>query len=99
MEPKEIREKIKKMILQEIHMLGMGQMSAMPMKSLASHSDYGHDAHMAHGHHSHSAPTKGSVSREDCCLAIKCLVECCECPITKQAILDCCSDILMGRYD
>ena len=93
------RSKIKKMILQEMKMLGMGPMGVMPLDSLASHPDHGHDAHMSHGHQSHSAVVKGSVSRDACCEAIKCLVECCECPVTKQAILDCCSDILMGRYD
>lgn len=110
--PKLNRNKIKKMILQEMHMLGMGPMSVMPMKSLATcpscghspcecdgHPDYEHDMHMDHEHQAHSMLDKGSVSREDCCAAIKCLVECCECPVTKQAILDCCSDIMMGRYD
>lgn len=123
------RNKIKKMILQEMHMMGMGNMSIIPMQSLATCpscgqspctcDDYGApcpscgqnpcecdgfpdprpDMHMAHGHQHHSMLDKGSVSREDCCAAIKCLVECCECPVTKQAILDCCSDIMMGRYD
>tara|TARA_R110001599_G_scaffold152852_3_gene337943 strand:- start:87 stop:464 length:378 start_codon:yes stop_codon:yes gene_type:complete len=41
----------------------------------------------------------GSVSREDCCEAVKCLIECCSCPITKAALLECCEDILSGDYD
>ena len=42
---------------------------------------------------------QGTVSREDCCEAVKCLIECCSCPITKQALMECCEDILSGAYD
>ena len=42
---------------------------------------------------------KGSVSREDCCAAVMCLVECCSCPVTKQALMECCEDIMSGDYD
>ena len=41
----------------------------------------------------------GKVSREDCCAAVKCMIECCACPVTKQALMECCEDILAGDYD
>ena len=41
----------------------------------------------------------GGVSREDCCAAVKCMIECCACPVTKQALMECCEDILAGDYD
>lgn len=41
----------------------------------------------------------GGVSREDCCAAVMCLIECCSCPVTKQALIECCEDILAGDYD
>ena len=40
---------------------------------------------------------KGEVSREDCCKAVLCLIECCSCPETKQMLRDCCEDLLAGR--
>ena len=42
---------------------------------------------------------RGYCSREDCCAAVMCMVECCSCPVTKAALLQCCSDIMSGRYD
>jgi hypothetical protein len=56
------------------------------------------DMHMDHGHSMMKSP-KDCVSREDCCAAVMCLIECCSCPITKQAIMECCRDILAGDYD
>ena len=38
--------------------------------------------------------SKGSVSKEDCCKAVLCLIECCDCPETKQLLKECCEDIL-----
>ena len=40
-------------------------------------------------HHSH-----GGVSKEDCCKAVMCLIECCDCPETKSLLKQCCEDIL-----
>jgi hypothetical protein len=37
---------------------------------------------------------KGQVSKEDCCKAVLCLIECCDCPETKALIRECCEDIL-----
>jgi hypothetical protein len=42
---------------------------------------------------------KSSVSKEDCCAAIMCLVECCSCPVTRQVIMECCEDLLSGNYN
>jgi len=41
----------------------------------------------------------GNVSREDCCAAVMCLIECCSCEITKAALIECCEDIMSGDYD
>ena len=55
-------------------------------------------------HTSDSTPTMGSasmatVSREDCCAAVMCMIECCSCPVTKAALMECCEDIMSGDYD
>ena len=41
----------------------------------------------------------GNVSREDCCAAVMCLIECCSCEITKASLMECCADIMSGDYD
>ena len=97
------RSKIRRMILKEFKMIGMTDMGHGGMKPMGF-SDPGPDMHMDHGHddsHGHSAmkSSKSCVSREDCCAAIMCLVECCECPITKQVIIECCQEILSGQHD
>ena len=84
------REKIRRMILKEFKMMGMTDMGAAGMEPMGmSHS---HDMQPAM-----SSGQMGGVSKEDCCAAIMCLVECCSCPVTKQAIMQCCQDILAGR--
>ena len=45
---------------------------------------------LGHSHGGH----KGSLTMEDCCKAVLCLIECCDCEITKQKIADCCHGIL-----
>ena len=92
------RNKIRKLILNEFKMMGMTDLGHGGMKPMGIM----HTVH--HGHddsHSHSAmkSPKSCVSREDCCAAIMCLIECCECPITKQVIMQCCQDILSGHHD
>jgi len=78
-------------------MIGM----ASPHVGMLGHSpyqdmDHGHDdmEMVVHkggiGHKGH----KGSVSKEDCCKAILCLIECCDCPQTKALLRECCEDIL-----
>ena len=100
------RSKIRKLILKEFKMIGMAGMGHAGMKPMGfsnSEPDYGEMDHgMNHDmDHSHSAikSSKSCVSREDCCAAIMCLVECCECPITKRMIMECCEDIMSGAYD
>ena len=103
------RNKIRKLILKEFKMMGMADMghgglkpmgmSHKPMGCDDEYDDMGEDILMPqHSTMSH-AHNKGSVSREDCCAAIMCLIECCACPITKQAIMECCQEILSGNYD
>ena len=53
------------------------------------HVELDHDDHHEHGVH-----RKGSVSKEDCCKAVLCLIECCDCPETKALLQECCEDIL-----
>jgi len=65
---------------------GMGEDTLMPM------------------HTSDATPAMGSaspatVSREDCCAAVICMIECCSCPVTKAALMECCQDIMSGVYD
>jgi hypothetical protein len=62
----------------------MGEDALMPQHSMQQP--------MGHSH-------KGNVSREDCCAAVMCLIECCECPVTKQELMACCEDILSGQHD
>ena len=54
-------------------------------------------------HTSDSTPmmggSAGGVSREDCCAAVMCMIECCSCPVTKQALMECCEDIMAGEHD
>jgi hypothetical protein len=90
------RNALKKMILKEFKMMGMapmegGMIGHSPFPSLKP--DHGHDdmemtVHSVDRHH------KGNVSKEDCCKAVLCLIECCDCPETKQLLRSCCEDIL-----
>ena len=113
------KDRLRRAILQEFKMLGMGSPAPMQMKSLA-HS-HGHDYNPSgcdacgaspcgcdeypEGEisvHTISSPAsigKGSVSREACCEAVICMVECCACPITKQALIQCCQALMSGDYD
>ena len=94
------RNQLRRMLLKEFRMMGMADMGAVgdaPL-GMSGHSrhDYGHDmeedflaAPMGHEHTS-----TGSVSKEDCCKAVLCLIECCSCPETKRKLKQCCDDIL-----
>ena len=92
------RKQSRKLLLREFKMIGMGS----PDIGMLGHSpfpnpqpDHGHDDQdvevVMHGG---GMGSKGSVSKEDCCKAVLCLIECCECPETKQLITECCEDIL-----
>ena len=61
--------------------------------------DAGEETHLPMQPLSHGSSHKGSVSREDCCAAVMCLVECCSCPITKAALIECCNEIMAGHHD
>ncbi len=94
------RNKIRKLILKEFKMMGMTDMGhggMQPMGFPDPRPDGHHSPDMGHGHSVMKSP-KNCVSREDCCAAIMCLVECCECPITKQVIMECCQEILSGHH-
>ena len=88
------RKQIKNMILKEMRMLGMADM--MPMSDPPPSHGHGDEGHGAPEMHSHS---KGTVSREDCCAAVMCLIECCECPATRRELERCCADLMSGRHD
>ena len=85
------------MLLKEFKMLGM----VSPDVGMAGESpfpdprqDYGHDEDVEVVVHGGGMGSKGTVSKEDCCKAVLCLIECCDCPETKQLITECCEDIL-----
>ncbi len=68
------------------------------------YDEMGEDSLMGMHTSSHTPPMgasagHGSVSREDCCAAIMCMIECCSCEITKAALMECCQDIMSGDYD
>ena len=57
------------------------------------YEDHG-DHSMQSSHVDYVGGHKGGVSKEDCCKAVLCLIECCDCPETKALIRECCEDIL-----
>jgi hypothetical protein len=95
------RKALKKLILKEFRMMGMapmggGMLGDSPYSSHHDHVppvhvEFDHDDHRGHGMH---GGHKGALSMEDCCKAVLCLIECCDCQITKQKIRQCCEDIL-----
>jgi len=87
------RSKIRRMILKEFKMMGMTDMGAAGMEPMGM--SYSHDSHDMQP--SMSSNSMGGVSKEDCCAAVMCLIEWCSCPVTKQALMQCCQDILAGR--
>jgi len=122
------KDKLRKAILKEFKMLGMGSPAPMNIQSLS----HGHDNNynpsgcdacgtspcgcdeypepvgldsmnpndaFGVGVHAAGHVSEGSVSREACCEAVICLVECCACPITKAALIECCQAIMSGEYD
>lgn len=90
------RKALRKMLLKEFKMIGM----ANPDVGMIGHSPFP-DMHSGHEHDSMSPVSHGSdmhhkagVTKEDCCKAVLCLIECCDCPETQQLIRECCEDIL-----
>jgi len=96
------KDKLRAAILKEFKMLGMGSPAPMQIKSLAhsemDHMDHGSD-HGGMKVHSLGLAGQGSVSRESCCEAVMCMVECCSCPVTKAALIECCQALMSGEYD
>ena len=93
------RKGLQKILLNELKMLTMQPMAS----GMVGHSPFDHGHNEDHEEKmvvsSHDHGGKGAVSREDCCAAVMCLIECCSCPTTKQALIDCCNDIISGQYD
>tara|TARA_Y100001970_G_C14080850_1_gene774584 strand:- start:647 stop:946 length:300 start_codon:yes stop_codon:yes gene_type:complete len=91
------RRGLQKLLLKEFKMMGMAPMGAVgdaPLGMPGHGSDYGMEEDYlapAEDYNQHSA---GTISKEDCCTAILSLIECCECPETKQLLRECCEDIL-----
>ena len=96
------RNSLRKMILKEFKMLDM-----LPMGGeMLGHSPFGTDQHadndsyetphddIDHDHSPPASPHESFISKEDCCKAVLSLIECCDCPKTKQLIKECCEDIL-----
>jgi len=93
------RKQLRRMLLKEFKMIGM----ASPHVGMLGHSpyqdvDHGHEMMPDHGFAGEdmglAAGHKGAVSKEDCCKAVLCLIECCDCPETKSLLKECCDEIL-----
>ena len=96
------RKKLKRMIINEMNMMGMTDMPAIgDMSSLVSDEtmpDMGFAGDdMPHEHHSSMSAAKGMLSKEQCCAAIMCLIECCSCPNTKNKIMAMCESVMNGE--
>jgi hypothetical protein len=98
------RKDLQKLILKEMKMLGMADLN--PMADMVSSGvcpscgqrDCACDSVESDLSHM-SQSSMGNVSREDCCSAVKALIGCCSCPVTKQALTECCNDIMAGKHD
>ena len=102
------RKQLKKLLLKEFKMLGMapmggGMIGHSPYEAEAIHDDdFGMEMHAVdhveeYGHESASSDLR-RVSREDCCAAVLCLIECCTCEETKARLRQVC-DELMNKPD
>ena len=107
------RKQLRKMLLKEFKMLGMKPMSAGmighspyndhdhdeldDISSLAPSTPTGSTFKSdAYGHEGTSSSLK-RVSREDCCAAILCLIECCTCEETKMKLQAVCDDLMLKK--
>ena len=86
------RNQLKRLLLKEFKMMGMAPMGQMMHGSAYDEDDHydEYDAMPAHDGGGH----KGALSMEDCCKAVLCLIECCDCESTKAKIRQCCEEIL-----
>ena len=89
------RKQLRKMLLKEFKMIGL-ESPHIGMLGNSPYQDMDHDYGSGMKNHAHADTMhlKGAVSKEDCCKAVLCLIECCECPDTKALIQECCEDIL-----
>ena len=78
------KSEIKKMILKEMAMLAI-----RPME-MEGHHDHHHDHH----HMEKTTAPRNQMSKEACCIAIKAIADCCECPQTKASILNFCDGLM-----
>jgi len=99
------KDKIRKLILKEIAMLSISPINmsqlfqgcpACGMQDCMC-DDYGEDCPACGTSpcccvETTTAP-RGQMSRDACCVAIKAIAECCECPDTRAAFLNLCSSI------
>lgn len=88
------RNQLKKLILKEFKMMGMAPMGAVGDVPLGMDTGHHYDDHATAPEVHHAGGHKGGVSKEDCCKAVLCLIECCDCSETQQLIRECCEDIL-----
>jgi len=104
------RKQLRKMLLREFKMMGMAPMGAAMIghspyqqdhhgcdacgMSPCECDEHGHEMMPDHGFAGDDMGHKGGVSKEDCCKAVLCLIECCDCPETKALLQECCEDIL-----
>ena len=79
------KKEIKQMILKE-----MAMMAIRPAR-MESHYQQDGDYHM--GQEPMSMPDHSKMSKEACCIAIKAIAECCECPDTKAAMIQFCNTV------
>ena len=89
------RKQLRKMLLREFKMIGLssphiGMLGDSPFPKSKPKHDHGDMEMVVHAGGGH----KGAVSKEDCCKAVLCLIECCDDPETKALIQECCEDIL-----
>ena len=77
-------------------MAPMGAVGDAPLGMSGHSSDHGfaEDHGFAGEDMGHLGSHKGALSMEDCCKAVLCLIECCDCESTKTKIRQCCEEIL-----
>lgn len=91
------RRKLQKMLISEMRMLGMAPMGGMGhMKSLSYDDDGGCGSSYDDEPEMNVSMVKGTVSRDDCCAAILCMIECCDCPKTRQILKEACMRVMNG---
>ena len=107
--PKLNRKQLNRLLLKEFKMMGMAPMGA----SMIGHSPYSDHDYSVHdddlgvgihsvdhadefGHEGASSNLK-RVSREDCCAAVLCLIECCTCEETKMKLRAVCDDLMLKK--